>query len=413
MERRYHVALVTSAQPSANPRLVKEAKSLLQAGYFVTVIWCPISPWADDFDQKLFDDLQEINWVKAGYHYKYQPFGYWYARIRQKIWQFTYKIFYNCFDASIKSQVLFSQEIENLAVTQKADIYIGHNLGALPAIVKASKKFKSKSIFDFEDFHRGEFDDKSNQVKKIKHIENKYIPLITSITTASPLITQAYKDIFSNLSIKTINNCFPISYALDQLCDLQIKPLQLFWFSQYIGKERGLETVIESMSRFSNKEITLTLLGTVSNEIKIYFLSLSQKFNLNMKQIIFLDPVSEKDIVQIASKHHIGLASEYSHNVNRNQCLTNKIFIYLLAGNALVLSNTQAQKDFLNENPNIGSMYEQNSVEELTSVLKSYLADPQLLLSHRLNALELAKRKYNWEIEKHQFLENVKSVLLS
>lgn len=410
---RNKILLITSAQPSANPRLVKEAKSLVQAGYIVSVIWCPISVWADDFDQQIFKNHKEINWLKAGYHYKYQPLGYWYARIRQKIWQFVYKVIGNYFDADIKSLVLYSQELTSLALQHKAELYIGHNLGALPAIFKASKKYKAKFIFDFEDYHRGESGENSFETKRVIDIENRYVPHISSLTTASPYISDAYKKIFSDKLITTINNCFPLEYAIENVIKIPKSPLKLFWFSQYIGKKRGLEKIIQAMSFFSTSDITLTLLGTSTNEIQNYLYDIIDNHNLSRKQIIFLSPVSEKKIVQIASDHHIGLASEYSHNVNRDLCLTNKIFTYLLAGNALILSDTYSQKSFLSENPGIGSFYEQNSVKELTSVLKSYLIDAELLQLHRQGALDLAKTKYNWDIEQHKFIYNVKSVIAS
>ena len=410
---RKNIILITSAQVSANPRLLKEAKSLFYNGYKVTIIWCPISSWADGFDQQLFKNYQEISWIQAGYHSALNPIGYFYARVRQKLWQLIYKIIGNHFDASIKSLVLYSQELTSLALQKKADLFIGHNLGSLPAIVKAATKYNAKFIFDFEDFHRGEYKEHSESLAKIIQTENKYIPLLSLITTASPAITQVYKNIFPQVPIRTINNCFPLSHSVDSLFEIPNKPLKLFWFSQYVGKMRGLETVIESMSKFSNNEISLTLLGTASYEIKIYFQSILDKLNLSKKQLVFLDPVSEKDIVQIASQHHIGLASEYAHNLNRDLCLTNKIFMYLLAGNALVVSDTYSQKSFLNDNPGIGSIYKQNSVNELTSVLKSYLMDHELLQLHRREALELAKTKYNWDIEQNQFLDNVKSVLTS
>lgn len=407
------IVLVTSGQPSANPRLIKEIMALKSQGFQLTVIWCPISPWADGFDQELFKKYPDIQWIKAGYHFKLQKFNFFYARIRKKIWKLVFKLVGNRFDAGIKSFVLYSQELNMEALKHPAELYIGHNLGSLPAIFSASKYYNAKSIFDFEDYHRGEFDENSQHSKMAIKVENLYFPQISAITTASPSITQVYKNIFPHAPMTTINNCFPFSLSIDYLIDLPQKPLKLFWFSQYIGKMRGLETVIESMSRFSTDEITLTLLGTASNEIKLYFKSLSKKLNLSEKQLVFLNPVSEKEIVQIAAQHHIGLASEYAHNVNRDLCLTNKIFMYLLAGNALVLSDTHAQKTFLSENPGIGSLYEQNNVQQLTSVLKTYIGTSKLLLSQRQNALELAKTKYNWDIEQYQFLDNVKSVLTS
>lgn len=120
-----------------------------------------------------------------------------------------------------------------------------------------------------------------------------------------------------------------------------------------------------------------------------------------------------KKLVQIASQNHIGLESEYSHNVNTDLYLYNKTFTHLLAGNSLILFDKYARKFFLSQNPVIGSVYEQKSVKELTSVLKFYLIDSELLTLHRQNALDLARKKYNWDIEQHEFTYNVKSVIAS
>ena len=407
------VLFISSAQPSANPRLLKEAKALFENGFNVCVMWCPISRWADEFDQKLFREFSNITWVKAGYHSKLQPLGYWYARIRKSIWILIYKLAGNQFDAAIKSLVLYSQELTSVASNFKADLYIGHNLGSLPAIVKASAKYRAKSIFDFEDFHRGESNEHSDSLAKIMQVENRYIPLLSLITSASPAITLAYKNLFPNLSIQTINNCFPLSYAIDQLCDLQDKPLKLFWFSQYLGKKRGLETVIESMSHFPKNKITLTLLGSASNETKAYFQNLFERYDLLKDNLSFIDPVFEKDIIGIASQYHVGLASEPGRDVNNELALSNKIMMYLLAGNALLCSDTISQKSFFNENPNIGQLYLKENVLDLTEKLKIYLSMPELLTNHRRNGLCLAKTKYNWDIEKNYFIHNVKSVLAS
>jgi glycosyltransferase involved in cell wall biosynthesis len=413
MEGRYHVALVTSAQPSANPRLVKEAKSLLHAGYLVSVIWCPISPWADEFDQELFNEFPTIKWIKAGYHAKAEPIGYWYARIRQKVWQFIYKNVGNYFDAAIKSHVLYSQELNSFALKKKADLYIGHNLGALPAIVKAAKKNKAKSIFDFEDFHRGEAAEGSLQTRMVKEIEFFYTPLVDSITTASSSITEAYQTIFKKKNFTTINNCFPLTFAVECIQTLPDRPLKLFWFSQYVGKQRGLQTVIKAMSNFSRDEIMLTLLGKATDEVKEYFYALMDEVGLNKSQVEFLDPVQESEIVRIASLHHIGLAAEYVHIANRDLCLTNKLFMYMLAGNALLMTDTKSQQYFFQENSNIGLLYKQENVTSLINELKNYLDNPNILEEHREKSFQLAKSKYNWEMEQNIFLDNVKSTFVS
>lgn len=405
------VVFVTCAQPSANPRLVKEVFYLVRLGFEVKVIWCPISPWADSFDTKLFLRLPNVDWIMAGYHSEFQPIGYWYSRARQKVWQLVYKIVGNHFDAAIKSLVLYSQELSSLALQYKADLYIGHNLGSLPAVVKASKKYNSDAIFDFEDYHRGEFDRNSLSSKMIIDVEDRYIPKISSITTASPYIAKAYSLDFPIKSILIINNCFPVEYSKKVIKLIPNKPLKLFWFSQYVGRQRGLEAVLKAMSFFRVEEITLTLLGSASIDIKQYFYNLLKSYNLKTQQLVFLDTVSEEKIASIASIHHIGLASEFAHNQNRDLCLTNKLFMYLLAGNAILATDTSAQKYFLEENQGIGFLYEQEDAIDLSRVLKNYIDNPELLDTHRKNALQLGKEKYNWNVEKKKFLQNVEQVL--
>jgi glycosyltransferase involved in cell wall biosynthesis len=238
-----------------------------------------------------------------------------------------------------------------------------------------------------------------------------YIPSVDSITTASSSITEAYKTIFQKNNITTINNCFPLSYAVDCLQKLPNRPLKLFWFSQYVGKQRGLQTIIKAMSNFTTDEITLTLLGMATDEVKDYFYKSIDNIGLNKSQLRFLDPVKESEIVKIASTHHIGLAAEYVHIENRDLCLTNKLFMYLLAGNAIVATDTSAQKSFLAGNQVIGSIYVQEDAIDLSRILNNYIDNPEMLDNHRKNALELGKMKYNWDIERMQFLQNVEQVL--
>ncbi len=408
-----HVAIVTSAQPSANPRMMKEVTALQKVGYHVTVIWSPISHWADEFDRQLFKDHPTIQWVQAGYHYKSQQIRFYYARVRQQIWKLIYRFLGNVFEAGIKSQVFFSQELTKKAKSIKADLYVGHNLGALPAIVKAASLHNVKSIFDFEDFHRGEHRPDSIQSKAVKNIEDKYIPHVHGISASSSLIAQAYEKIYTGKKIITINNVFPISFAVTEVKDIPVRPLKLFWFSQYIGKGRGIENIIRSISLHENADIELTLLGFCSREMEIYLNNLLSACGLSSNQVKFISSVKTTEIVNIASNYHIGIASEPGRDQNNELALSNKIMTYLLAGNAVVLSNTISQEYFFNANQGIGSIYEKENPESLSLVFKKYIADPQFLKQHRINALELGKSKFNWDFEKKVFLEHVNAVLAS
>ena len=402
------IVLVSSGQPSANPRLVKEAIALSSSGYNVTVIYCPLSPWADEYDKELFLFNNSIKWIRVGYHPKHDKWMYRYGKLRKKCWSFLYKVRGNKWDAAIRSEVLYSQELNKEVKKHYADIYIGHNLGALPAIVKAAKKNGTKAIFDFEDFHRGEVNENSEVWVKTLETENKYVPFLHSATAASPLINLNYKSLYPSISITTINNCFPLHYAQKETRDIPLPPLKMFWFSQTIGKNRGLETVIKAMGKVKN--IELTLLGNCSPTIKDYFVNCAQLHNINTQKIHFLAAVPESEIPTIASEYHIGLSTEIPTTKNRDICLTNKIFMYMLAGNAIIFSNTEANSLLLKQYTDIGKLFTWDDADELAEALNAYILNTDLLTTHRRNSLHLSKTVFNWNQEKSIFLDYVNDI---
>jgi glycosyltransferase involved in cell wall biosynthesis len=406
------ILLITSGQPSANPRLVKEAMALDQSGYKVIVLFVPISPWADEFDQKLFIRLPQIKFINVGYHPKKNPLKHRWVRVRRKLFSTIFKYLGDTFNVVDYSTILFGQELLEEAIKYKADLYIAHNLGALPVAIKAAELHNAKVGFDAEDFHRGEFQFKNLEQQKTEVLENKYIPKVDYITAASPLIGESYKSIFPEIKPVVINNVFSVR----NLSKVQIEnnsSLKLFWFSQTIGKKRGIENIIQAIGMLPETAVTLTLLGNISVETKEYLFSVAVASNVVKDRIIFISPVAEDEIFKTAAACDIGIGAEIPYCTNREYCLTNKIFTYLIAGNALVLSDTLAQNRFLKEYPGVGSIYKYNDPSVLANILKEYITNPSLLAQHKENARNLALSELNWENESQKFLETVKAVLQS
>ena len=321
------ITFVTSGQPSANPRLLKEALTLYELGFKVNVLYTPISLWADNFDKQIFTKYPGIYWIKCGVSSRENRFIYQLARFRKIIWSVIYKLFGNVKDAALKSLVLYSQELQKHAIKIESHLYIGHNLGSLFAITKASKRFGVSHIFDFEDYHRGEYLLNDIERRKIEIIEYKYINKTVFATGSSHLIVQKYKELFPKLKISVIHNCFPVSYSYKNLKNIEHSPIKIFWFSQYLGQSRGIENVINAISRLPAGSFSLTLLGYASNKLKQYFFDLWESSSLNLSDFQLLDPIEEKSLVSVASDFHIGLASEVPYLENREFCLTNKVFI--------------------------------------------------------------------------------------
>lgn len=405
------IVIISSGQPSANPRLVKEAVALDLEGYKVTVIYVPISPWADDFDMLLFQKYPQIKFIQTGYHPQKHKLSYKWARLRRKNLSNLYFKIGDIFNIADFSTILFGQELLKEASKHKADLYIAHNLGALPAAVKAAIKYNAKLAFDAEDYHRGEFASQSKIQRLTQYLEEKYFPLLDYLSTASPLIEKAYLKSFPALKSVVINNCFPLKFLPALPKRKGDNTLKLWWFSQSIGKGRGLEDIIKAVCEdLKDESLDLTLYGNYTEATRTYFKSLTTD-DIFERKIKFHDPISQEDLFKVARHYHIGLALEPGRDFNNDAALSNKIFTYLLAGNALILSDTSAQTLFFENNPLVGLLYKKRDNKDLSRILKLYIDDPGLLAIHQQNARNLAEIKLNWEIESRKLLAIVESAL--
>lgn len=388
------IVIITTAQPSTNPRMVKEYLALKQAGYQVTVLYSYAVPWALAADKQLFKEygLDENDFILVGGSPEKNKLSYLSTRISKKL---ADKYFKNSKRAISRT----CYHLYKKALAYPADLYIGHTLGALPAAVHAAKKHRSKAGFDAEDFHRGEMTMGKFLFDKNAQIESRYFPNLDYFIAASPMVTDQYRKLFPAIPGICINNFFSLRFLNDTLHKRGEGQLKLWWFSQKIGRGRGLEDVIKAVGLIKNKNISLDLLGNITDEMKTYLRDLADQSGMMQDQLHFSLPLPENELFHKARQFDIGLALETGLSDNLKFCLANKIFTYLLAGNAIIFSDTPAQKAFWEEHPGCGSLYERENLEQLAAIIKAYLENRSLLQTQQEQSLKLSAEKLNWELE--------------
>ena len=404
------IVLVTPGQPSSNPRLMKEAISLSDSGYKVTVVYNYWSDWADEQDQELIQIYPNITFIKVGGDPRHDKWMYAFTRIRHKIFRLLNQVFSSILYFASRAECRAYEELKTACLEIKADLYIAHHVGLLPVAYLAAQQHKAKWGFDAEDFHRGlnEFDLAS--VQRSILLENTFIERCDYLSASSPLIAAAYEQLYGK-EVQVINNVFSKKYQQSHASQTVSLPIGLFWFSQTIGKGRGIEDILQAMAGFENGSFKLTLLGQHDKKIKAYFEDYLSQYGGNKADLIFKDPVSLNKIFQISAEHDVGLALEITAKTNNQLCLANKIFTYLLAGNAIIFSNTNAHQLFWKQHKEIGYLYTSGNISELKQILADIMENPMQLIASKKSSLDLAMIKYNWEMESALFLEKIRTVL--
>jgi len=281
-------------------------------------------------------------------------------------------------------------------------------LGALPAVVKTAGFYRKPCGFYAEDFHRQEVSDDADSYnfKISSYIEDKYFPFVNYLTASSPLIAEKYASLYKR-SVTCILNVFP---KTDDLSIIQNEnnPLKLFWFSQTIGPNRGLETIIEAIS-LTAAAVELHLLGQPAERYQEYLLQLAKTKNVVNNSIFFYEPVKADQLFNIAAQFDIGLASETGFCLNNNMALSNKIFTYIQSGLAVAASNTPAQSAFMQQYAQVGKVY--SNAKELSMLLMEYDQNRELLFQTKNQAFKLGQSELNWKTERQKFLDIVEKAL--
>lgn len=403
------ITFITTGQPTTNPRLVKEAQTLIALGYRVKVIYCFYQQWAQKFDTEIISKNPEVYNCCGGDPFS-NKFLYLKTRIRQKICF----LLYNRLPAGLAAEKAISRthaEALSLAKKYKSDLYIAHNLGALPAAVLAAKHHNAKAGYDAEDMHSAEFIEKTSKLYLLnKYIEETYFPETDYFSAASPLIAGNYKTLYTYLEPVVVNNVFPI---IMQPFNEQLatgKRLKLFWFSQTVGRGRGIEQIIAAIATLE-VPAELHLLGNSSPESVRLFKNLAGSLGLDSELIFFHQPVSHENLIATARQFDIGMAAETGEPLNRDICLTNKLFVYIQCGLAVLASDTQAQIDFMGKYPGAGKLYKRNDPASLAECLKYYSENRAELYQAKMRNYELGQNTMNWERESGKFVKLVRSVL--
>lgn len=402
---RKKIVILSTHQPAGNPRALKEYWSLKEAGYSVKHLYAYNHDWSHNIDERKFKEgsLPHPDFVRAGGDPHQSPILYFLSRTLHRIFRLTAR-WLPFFRQMAVARPAFA--LWRSAKGFPADLYIAHYLGTLPAARRAAAKHGARIVFDAEDFHRGEQVYFAEQVGDVIAVEDRLLPQTEIITAASPLIAREYRKLFPEKKTVVVNNAF----SRDHLQPLRVRSsgrLKMFWFSQFIGESRGLEIFIKAMNLLPDAKLQLTILGN-------HFLpGYEQKlFSLadDPSRIIFQTTVAPEEVFVVAAAHDIGLAGEMPHCYNRELCLTNKIFTYLLAGNCILASDTKAQEEFLAQNPGIGYVYEHNNPADLAKKIERLYADRALLNTFRENAQRVSN-SLNWEAEQRVWLKMVEGLL--
>jgi hypothetical protein len=405
------ICLVTPGHLGSNPRIVKEADALTEHGYQVHVVYAQTHRRDLDRDASI---LAKAHWQAHPVRGFAGTVGHRLRRIRQLVADAASLRWPQSLRLAISAQHPLASRLRRAAGAIRADLYIAHYVAALPAVAAAASRHRSAYAFDAEDFHRGEWPEDpvyDHRRQIIGTIEAAFLPGCSYLTAASPGIADAYRDNYGIERPALVRNVFPLSHAPEGPTPRGCASPgpSIYWFSQTIGPDRGLECAVGAIALAESKP-HLHLRGFISPAFGQQLQSLARSMGVE-DRLHLLPPALPSEMERLAAAYDLGLAGETGHTLNHRIALANKLFTYALAGVPAVISDIPAHADYAEQAGISVRLFEVENPTSLALAIDSYLLADRCQLSEARHAtFQMGQARLNWEAEQAIFLDRVAHV---
>jgi hypothetical protein len=403
------ICLISSGHVASTPRLVKNASALAEAGYAVHVVAASYYPPLDTLDPEIF---ASAGWTHSVVNSQRGAAAFGRKLLRRLLRQWAVRRPFTSVRIAARLQHAEALHLGAVAARVPAQLYLGHCLPGLPAAAWAGRVRGVPYGFDAEDFHDGETEEAIRDPVESaarRTLQSALLPGCVHLTAASPLISQQYERTYG-VSPLTLLNVFPLAEAPAAPGEpgpiTEERPARLYWFSQTTGSGRGLEAVIAIAAQMRTP-VELHLRGFVTPDTRSRFRALAQSAGLR-RPIVFLPPGPAPEMARLASGCDLGLSTEERQPPNRDLCLTNKIFTYLLGGIPQLLSATAAQQALAPELGSAALLCDLADPAAVARRLDEFFSDPARVAEARRTARELGRHRFCWDLEKEKLLASIR-----
>lgn len=399
------IVVLTGNHLCHNPRVVKEAGALARAGFDVTVL----GAW---FDMKLAQRDREL---LAAQPFRFEPV----LNVVEKGGALLAPRLRSKAAAAVKQHLGIESRwqlgyaypaLRRRALAFPAELYIAHSEAAL-AVAAELRRRGGRVGVDMEDWFSEDLlpEARSSRPLRLLHsYERELLTLGAYRSCPSRAMSAALAERYSARAPTVIYNAFPWAErdAFDGVKKDRrgLETCSIHWFSQTLGPGRGLEELLAALALMRSRA-EIHLRGNASPAFEAW---LRARAPQSWHSRLFIHPlVSNSQLHSRIAEHDIGFAGEQTYCRSRDLTVTNKILSYMLAGLAVVASDTAGQREVAELAPAAISLYRPGDARELARALDDLLSSPAKLSRAKAQALQAAEQRFCWEKQEPILVESV------
>jgi glycosyltransferase involved in cell wall biosynthesis len=418
MRQRSKVCLIAPGYLASTPRVVREANALAEAGFDVRVV----------FAQGPLQALREVDAGIAGRaSWRADAFRFSTEGLQERIARLRVGLRHRAARAlaprglflpgvAERAEGRVYPELARLASRERADLYIGHYPSGLAAAAAAARRHGALVGYDIEDLYAETFPPSDHwrpTREAIMAIERRHLPLCRHLTAVSEPIAAEFVRRYQTAPPVLVHNAHPWAdrHHMDGLRRerLENRNLSLFWFSQTVGLDRGLQTAMLAASLVSGP-VDIHIRGSLASDVGRDLRAFAEAHGVG-DHVHFHPTCPPGELLSRAAEHDVGLALETSDALNHRLTVSNKILLYLTAGLAIAATDLPGQRGVLQTCPDAGALHAPGDARTLAHQLEAWSRNPARLAAAKAAALEAARTRWNAETEGRTLVAAIQRLL--
>lgn len=278
----------------------------------------------------------------------------------------------------------------------KPDVIVAHDIyGLIPAVL-LKRRWDAKVLYDSHEYAaQGDLIGPRWQERLVRHVERYFIRRVERVVTVSPPLARQLEADYRIRDVVSVPNAEPAASALGELRRREHDASFVrFLLQGQAAPGRGFERLFELWRGLENPRAQLQVRcpdGPYPEELRRRFADLFAS-----DTAVWLDPVSESEMVSAAAEASVGVIPYLGPNLNHLYACPNKLSQYMAAGLAILSTDLRYVASIISLY-DCGAVYNPEDPASFRTAIGLLVDDPARLDAMRRHALEAAKTDYNWE----------------
>lgn len=396
-----------------NPRVLKEAACLAEAGHSVEVLGAWLQPELKSEDLRILESAA----------FRFTPvFDSTTGSPKDRLLWLMFRALSKGMRKANRATGFESRwqlgpvlgALSRAASKRAFDLAIAHSEPALSVLASLDRSGRCIGI-DFEDWYSEDLPEEARQsrpVRLLRELEKRAALRGVHSSCPTRAMSEALSAEYGCAPPTVVYNTFPWAdrMTMDGLAiDRAGRHVPtIHWYSQTLGEGRGLEDLMAALPLLRT-ELEVHLRGQPTKGFEPW---LRNRVPETWRERVVVHPlVPNSKLLSRIGEHDIGFAGEMKYCRNKDLTASNKMLHYLLAGLAVVASDTAGQMEIARQAPGAVTIYPSGDARALAARLDDLLASGDRLRGAQAAALAAAESTFNWELQKVRLVGAVQAGL--